>query len=99
MGWQAIIYLAVLAGIDNQLYEAADIDGVSQSRKFISITLPSIATAIINTPIIDYVEEMTVRFIIGNKDLDKDWDADLKELDDLNLAEVLSLYNSPWDHQ
>jgi len=47
MGWSAIVYLAALAGVDPTLYEAADIDGASRSRKMWSITLPSIANVII----------------------------------------------------
>ena len=47
MGWGAIVYLAALAGVDPTLYEAADIDGASRSRKMISITLPSIVNVIV----------------------------------------------------
>ncbi len=47
MGWDAILYVAALAGIDSALYEAATIDGASRWRKMISISLPSIAPTII----------------------------------------------------
>ena len=42
MGWSAIIYLAAMAGIDSQIYEAAEIDGVSRLQKIFYITLPGI---------------------------------------------------------
>ncbi len=39
-GWGSIIYLAALAGIDQQLYEAATIDGASRFQQTIRITIP-----------------------------------------------------------
>lgn len=42
IGWYAIIYLAALANLDPQLYEAASIDGATRIRQVISITIPSI---------------------------------------------------------
>ncbi len=41
-GWSSIIYLATLAGISPDLYEAADIDGASRLRKMWHISLPGI---------------------------------------------------------
>lgn len=32
LGWNAIIYIAAISGIDQQLYEAADIDGAGSFR-------------------------------------------------------------------
>ncbi|HEY8391090.1 MAG TPA: ABC transporter permease subunit [Clostridia bacterium] len=46
MGFSSIIYLAAISGIDNSLYEAADIDGAGRFSKMRYITLPSIAVAI-----------------------------------------------------
>lgn len=42
LGWSAIIYLAAIAGIDKELYEAATIDGAGRFQKMWHITLPSI---------------------------------------------------------
>jgi len=39
-GWGSIIYLASLASIDAELYEAAQIDGAGPLRRLISITVP-----------------------------------------------------------
>ena len=47
LGWSAIIYLAAISGIDQQMYEAAEIDGASRLRQIFSITLPSIKGTII----------------------------------------------------
>lgn len=43
LGWSAIIYLAAISGIDQEMYEAARVDGASRWRQIWSITLPSIA--------------------------------------------------------
>ena len=45
-GWSSIVYLAALTSIDQQLYEAADIDGAGRLRKLFSITLPGIMPTI-----------------------------------------------------
>ena len=45
-GWGAIIYIAAIAGIDQQLYEAAIVDGASRLQRIFHITLPGISTTI-----------------------------------------------------
>ena len=47
IGWGSIIYLAALSGIDEQLYEAASIDGANRWNKLLHVTLPGISTTII----------------------------------------------------
>lgn len=47
MGWGAIIYLSALSGIDQNLYEAAKIDGANRWKQTIHVTLPGIAPTII----------------------------------------------------
>ncbi|MCU6711362.1 ABC transporter permease subunit [Paenibacillus sp. J5C_2022] len=42
LGWGAIIYLAAIAGIDPELYEAAKVDGAGRFRTIWSITVPGI---------------------------------------------------------
>lgn len=42
LGWNSIIYLAAIAGIDPGLYEAAKIDGAGKLQQIWHITLPSI---------------------------------------------------------
>lgn len=46
IGWGTIIYLAALAGVDQQLYEASVIDGASRWKQTLHITLPSILPVI-----------------------------------------------------
>lgn len=47
VGWNAIIYLSAMAGIDKGLYEAAEVDGAGRFRKIWNITLPGIRATII----------------------------------------------------
>ena len=42
LGWGAIIYLASIAGIDQELYEAAQIDGANRFQQIRYITLPAL---------------------------------------------------------
>lgn len=42
LGWGAIIYIAGISGIDQQLYEAATIDGAGRFRKIWHITIPGL---------------------------------------------------------
>lgn len=46
MGWNTIIYLAAITGIDPELYEASRVDGASRYRQMWHITLPGIRTTI-----------------------------------------------------
>ncbi|MFP4353721.1 MAG: carbohydrate ABC transporter permease [Phycisphaerae bacterium] len=42
IGFNMIYFLAALQSVDEQLYEAADVDGASRLQKFWNVTLPSI---------------------------------------------------------
>ncbi len=46
VGWGSIIYLAAISGVDQQLYEAARIDGASKLKEIWHITLPCIRPTI-----------------------------------------------------
>ena len=46
-GWDAIVYLSAMAGIDQGLYEAAKVDGANRLQRIWHITLPSIRPTII----------------------------------------------------
>ncbi|MDF2926716.1 MAG: protein lplB [Paenibacillaceae bacterium] len=46
-GWGTIIFLAALAGVDQQLYEAARMDGAGRWRQLWHITLPAIRSTIV----------------------------------------------------
>jgi putative aldouronate transport system permease protein len=47
MGWGTIIYLASIAGINPELYEAATVDGAGRFRQCFSVTLPCIRSTIV----------------------------------------------------
>ena len=47
LGWDSIIYIAALAGIDQALYEAAQIDGAGKWKQVLHVTLPGISPTII----------------------------------------------------
>jgi putative aldouronate transport system permease protein len=46
MGWWAILFLAAIAGIDPELYEAAIIDGAGRFSRILHITIPGILPTI-----------------------------------------------------
>lgn len=46
-GWGTVIFLATLAGINPELYEAADIDGATRMQKIWYVTVPELANTII----------------------------------------------------
>lgn len=46
-GWSSIIYLAALTSVDQELYEAARIDGAGRWKQVLHITVPGIISTII----------------------------------------------------
>ncbi len=42
LGWSAIMYIAAITGIDQQLYEAATVDGAGRFQKMWHVTLPEL---------------------------------------------------------
>lgn len=46
-GWNTIVYLAAIAGIDPQLYEAAKIDRANRLQQIWHVTLPGIASTVV----------------------------------------------------
>lgn len=47
LGWGAIIYIAAISGVDQQLYEAATMDGAGRFQKIRHITVPSIMGTVV----------------------------------------------------
>ena len=41
LGWNSIIYMAAISGVDQELFEAAAVDGANRFRRIWHITLPS----------------------------------------------------------
>jgi putative aldouronate transport system permease protein len=46
-GWESILYLAAMVGINTELYEAASIDGANRFQRILNVTLPGIKSTII----------------------------------------------------
>ncbi|MCM1026183.1 MAG: ABC transporter permease subunit [Roseburia sp.] len=47
VGWSSIIYIAALAGVDQELYEAATVDGANRLQRAWHISIPGILPTII----------------------------------------------------
>ena len=62
VGWNAIIYVSALAGIDPQLHEAAIVDGASRMQRIFHIDLPGIASTIIILLILNMGSLLNVGF-------------------------------------
>ena len=62
LGFGSIIYLAALSGVDQQLYEAAAIDGASRFKQTLHVTLPGIAPTIIIMLILKIGQIMSVGY-------------------------------------
>lgn len=62
LGWGAIIYLAALAGVPDELYEAARIDGANRWQQVWNVTLPCIAPTITIMLIMRVGNVMTVGY-------------------------------------
>lgn len=62
IGWDSIVYLAALTGIDMQLYEAAKIDGAGRWKQTLHVTLPGILPTIITMFIMRCGQIMSVGY-------------------------------------
>lgn len=60
VGWGTIIYLAALAGIDQEQYEAARMDGAGRWKQMLHVTLPGIMPTIIILFILEMGRVMNV---------------------------------------
>ncbi|GAA4863575.1 sugar ABC transporter permease [Paenibacillus vulneris] len=47
MGWAAIIYMAAIAGLNPEVYEAAVMDGATRLQRILHVTLPGITGTIV----------------------------------------------------
>lgn len=61
-GWESIIYIAAIAGINPHLYEAAEMDGAKRFQKMMYITIPGILPTIIILFILNIGNLMSVSF-------------------------------------
>ena len=61
-GWNSIIYIAALAGVDVELYDSANVDGANRIQQLIYITFPSILPTIFILLILSVGSIMSVGF-------------------------------------
>jgi putative aldouronate transport system permease protein len=83
-GWNAIIFLAAISGIDPELYQAAYVDGANRFRRIWHVTLPGIRPIIIILLIMSIGNLIRIgfekQFLLGNALV-------------LDYSEVLDLYS------
>ncbi|WP_088104038.1 ABC transporter permease [Halalkalibacter urbisdiaboli] len=95
MGWNSIIFLAAMAGIDPQLYEAARVDGAGRWRRIWHITLPGIRPTIMVILILSIGNMISIGFerqlLLGNS-LVRDY-SEVLELYALNYGIGLARYS------
>lgn len=65
MGWNSVVYIAALAGVDEEIYEAAVVDGASRMQRLLHITIPAIL------PTIAMLLTISVGGLLGGGSLDK----------------------------
>ena len=83
VGWSAIIYIAGIAGIDRQLYEAATVDGAGRFQRIWHVTLPGLL------PTYMVMLLMAVAGMLSNG---LDQYLVFSNADNMNHMEVLDLY-------
>ena len=62
MGWNSIIFIAVLSSVDRELYDAATVDGASRLQRIIHVEMPTVIPTAIILLIINFGYLMTVGF-------------------------------------
>lgn len=83
MGWNAIIYIAALAGVDPQLCEACVIDGANRWQRMRAVTIPTIMPTIVITLILAIGQMIGIGF---EKVLA------MQNMSNLSSSEVVSTY-------
>ena len=59
-GWQTVIFMATLSGMNTDLYEAASIDGAGRFQKMRYITIPGLANTILTVLILNLAKVMNL---------------------------------------
>lgn len=83
LGWNSIIYIAALSGVDVDLHESAQIDGANRFQRMIHIDLPGIKPTIVMLLIMNTGYMMNIGFekaFLMQNDLNR------------NASEILSTY-------
>ena len=82
-GWNSIIFIAALASVDGQLYDAAKVDGANRWQQVIHVELPAIVPTIVILLIMNMGRVLSVSFekvFLMQNDLN------------LSVSEVISTY-------
>lgn len=66
MGYYMVMLIAAIDGISHDIYEAADIDGASQTRKFFNITVPMLKDSIGITYVLSISGTIGLSYIVSN---------------------------------
>lgn len=83
VGWSAIVYFAAIAGLDQQIYESAMVDGAGKMQRIWYITLPQLIPTFFVLLIISigsFLNNGVDQFLVFSNALNKEW------------IEVLDLY-------
>lgn len=62
LGWNSILYVSTLSGVDPTLYEAARIDGASRFQKMLHVDFPALLPIIVILTIMNFGQIMSVGF-------------------------------------
>lgn len=60
IGYDMILWMAGLAGIPNEIYEAARVDGAGEWRCFLSITLPNLMPSLYTITVLSFLNSFKV---------------------------------------
>jgi putative aldouronate transport system permease protein len=75
LGWSAIIYLAAIASIDQELYEAATVDGAGRFQKIWHITVPGLQSTffvLLLLSIANFINNGLEQYFVFQNPLNKD---------------------------
>lgn len=62
LGWNSILYVSTLSGVDPTLYEAARIDGATRLQKMVHVDFPALVPIIVILTIMNFGQIMSVGF-------------------------------------
>jgi putative aldouronate transport system permease protein len=76
LGWAAIMYIAAITGIDEELYEAAKVDGATRMQRIKYITIPSILPTyfvLLMLAIANFLSNGMEQFFVFQNSFNKDY--------------------------
>jgi putative aldouronate transport system substrate-binding protein len=103
-GWIQATDIYSPEGYERRLQEATHLyEGKEPSEIFPHWAIwidPAVAdeAAMIRTNIEDYIDQNSLQFITGSKDLDKEWDAYIEGFEQLNLKRYLEIMQEAYDN-